>query len=161
SDPPLCAINGPPCTAAKKQQKSTAIRSTRNLKTGHSFDVLELCSDVPNCENRGPFRGHAIQSKFATWCCEAGCFPSSAAIPQVGGDVMISAAGLRAQSAFLISSIETASIFAAIFLAPPNYAVAQSDGTKICRATGQPCFLGIDPDIYQMPLTGEIIQSGD
>jgi len=30
-----------------------------------------------------------------------------------------------------------------------------------CRATGTPCFLGIDPDIYHMPLSGEYIQSGD
>jgi pimeloyl-ACP methyl ester carboxylesterase len=27
--------------------------------------------------------------------------------------------------------------------------------------TGDPCFLGIDPDIYQMPLFGKYIQSGD
>ena len=45
-------------------------------------------------------------------------------------------------------------------------AVAQTvspapDGQTICRATGQPCSLGIDPDIYHMPLFGEIIQSGD
>jgi hypothetical protein len=30
-----------------------------------------------------------------------------------------------------------------------------------CRATGTACFLGIDPDIYHMPLYGEYIQSGD
>ena len=30
-----------------------------------------------------------------------------------------------------------------------------------CRDTGEACFLGIDPDIYQMPLLGEYIQSGD
>jgi len=30
-----------------------------------------------------------------------------------------------------------------------------------CRATGTPCFLGFDPDIYHMPLYGEYIQSGD
>lgn len=30
-----------------------------------------------------------------------------------------------------------------------------------CRATGESCFLGIDPDIYQMPLFGETIQSGN
>lgn len=30
-----------------------------------------------------------------------------------------------------------------------------------CRATGEACFLGIDPDIYQMPLVGETIRSGD
>jgi pimeloyl-ACP methyl ester carboxylesterase len=73
---------------------------------------------------------------------------------------MIFAAGLRARSASLITSIRIAGILA-IFVAAPNYAVAQSDGKKICRATGQPCFLGIDPDIYHMPLSGEIIQSGD
>lgn len=30
-----------------------------------------------------------------------------------------------------------------------------------CRATGEACFLGIDPDIYGMPLLGQYIQSGD
>src|SRR6476469_3773025 len=30
-----------------------------------------------------------------------------------------------------------------------------------CRATGTFCYLGVDPDIYQMPLYGEYIQSGD
>jgi hypothetical protein len=30
-----------------------------------------------------------------------------------------------------------------------------------CRATGTICFLGIDPDIYHMPLYGEYIQTGD
>ena len=29
-----------------------------------------------------------------------------------------------------------------------------------CYPTGEPCFLGIDPDIYQMPLFGEYIQKG-
>ncbi len=28
---------------------------------------------------------------------------------------------------------------------------------KVCHATGETCFLGIDPDIYQMPLIGESI----
>jgi len=40
--------------------------------------------------------------------------------------------------------------------------VSQRGGAqKVCRATGDPCFLGIDPDIYRMPLTGEFIQSGE
>ena len=30
-----------------------------------------------------------------------------------------------------------------------------------CHATGESCFLGIDPDVYGMPLNGEYIQSGD
>ncbi len=30
-----------------------------------------------------------------------------------------------------------------------------------CRDTGDACFLGIDPDVYQMPLLGEYVQSGD
>ena len=30
-----------------------------------------------------------------------------------------------------------------------------------CRATGEACFLGIDPDVYQMPLYGEYIESGE
>ncbi len=31
----------------------------------------------------------------------------------------------------------------------------------LCRPTGERCFLGIDPDVYQMPLFGESIQSDD
>ena len=30
-----------------------------------------------------------------------------------------------------------------------------------CKPTGETCFLGIDPDVYHMPLSGESIQSGD
>lgn len=30
-----------------------------------------------------------------------------------------------------------------------------------CKPTGEPCFLGIDPDVYHMPLFGESIQSGN
>jgi pimeloyl-ACP methyl ester carboxylesterase len=30
----------------------------------------------------------------------------------------------------------------------------------VCRATGDPCFLGTDPDIYAMPLIGELIRKG-
>ena len=37
----------------------------------------------------------------------------------------------------------------------------QNSGRPGCRATGEDCFLGIDPDVYQMPLLGEYIQSGD
>src|ERR1043165_116555 len=36
----------------------------------------------------------------------------------------------------------------------------RADGPP-CRATGEACFLGIDPDIYGMPLLGQYIQSGD
>jgi pimeloyl-ACP methyl ester carboxylesterase len=43
-------------------------------------------------------------------------------------------------------------------IAVPAKAAVQSQ--KICRATGDPCFLGIDPDRYAMPLLGEYIQSG-
>jgi hypothetical protein len=73
---------------------------------------------------------------------------------------MFFAAGLRAQGALLSTSIGTVGILAAI-LVGSSYAVAASNENKLCRATGQPCFLGIDPDIYHMPLSGEIIQSGD
>ena len=72
-------------------------------------------------------------------------------------DVMIS----KAPMAFRITSKLTAGILAATFVAAPNYAVADPDKKNICRATGQPCFLGIDPDIYHMPLNGELIQSGN
>jgi pimeloyl-ACP methyl ester carboxylesterase len=37
---------------------------------------------------------------------------------------------------------------------------AKSESGSACYATGEPCFLGIDPDIYQMPLFGEYIQNG-
>lgn len=41
-------------------------------------------------------------------------------------------------------------------------AAAQSSEQRApCRATGESCFLGIDPDIYQIPLFGETIQSGN
>jgi pimeloyl-ACP methyl ester carboxylesterase len=36
-----------------------------------------------------------------------------------------------------------------------------SESCAECRATGDSCFLGIDPDVYQMPLPGEYIQSGE
>lgn len=39
--------------------------------------------------------------------------------------------------------------------------VGQKTGRAACRATGEACFLGIDPDIYQMPLLGQYVQSGD
>ena len=55
-----------------------------------------------------------------------------------------------------------------------NVVMAQSSGIQTigplgsekadrapCRATGDACFLGIDPDIYQMPLLGQYVQSGD
>ena len=38
---------------------------------------------------------------------------------------------------------------------------AQKADRAPCRATGTTCFLGIDPDIYHMPLYGEYIQTGD
>jgi pimeloyl-ACP methyl ester carboxylesterase len=40
-------------------------------------------------------------------------------------------------------------------------ATAGAHEGQVCRATGEACFLGIDPDVYQMPLFGEYIQSGD
>lgn len=48
---------------------------------------------------------------------------------------------------------------------PGTQAIGPSSGQKAdgpaCRATGEACFLGIDPDVYQMPLFGEYIQSDD
>lgn len=38
---------------------------------------------------------------------------------------------------------------------------ASAQSPNRCVATGATCFLGIDPDIYQMPLYGQYIQSGD
>jgi pimeloyl-ACP methyl ester carboxylesterase len=47
---------------------------------------------------------------------------------------------------------------------PESRAIETLDGEQPrlpgCRATGNACFLGIDPDIYRMPLTGEYIQTG-
>jgi pimeloyl-ACP methyl ester carboxylesterase len=43
-----------------------------------------------------------------------------------------------------------------VFVSP---AIAQNCDS--CVETGEPCFLGIDPDIYQMPLYGVSIQCGD
>jgi len=46
---------------------------------------------------------------------------------------------------------------------PENRAIEPSASEKAgrapCRATGDPCFLGIDPDIYRMPLSGQYVQS--
>ena len=52
----------------------------------------------------------------------------------------------------------TAVLFASIVLLSSTV-TAQSG--NLCNATGEPCFLGIDPDIYQMPLFGKYILSGD
>lgn len=64
------------------------------------------------------------------------------------------------------ASICAAAIVA--FSSPAARATGASNGQasesithgKTCRATGNTCFLGIDPDIYQMPLVGEYIQLG-
>lgn len=37
----------------------------------------------------------------------------------------------------------------------------RGESGNACYATGEPCFLGIDPDIYQMPLFGEYVQNGN
>ena len=63
---------------------------------------------------------------------------------------------------------------AALIAFSANAVMAQSSGSgtigpsavektecATCRATGTPCFLGFDPDIYHMPLYGEYIQTGD
>lgn len=73
---------------------------------------------------------------------------------------MVLTAGLREKLAFLTVSMGTAGLLAAILTSPPS-ALAQSAPSNVCRATGQPCSLGIDPDIFHMPDTGEIIQSGN
>jgi pimeloyl-ACP methyl ester carboxylesterase len=39
--------------------------------------------------------------------------------------------------------------------------VASSTASDACFATGEACSLGIDPDVYGMPLPGEYIQSGE
>jgi len=39
--------------------------------------------------------------------------------------------------------------------------VAAQSPPNACRATGEACFVGIDPDVYQMPLFGEFIRSGN
>jgi pimeloyl-ACP methyl ester carboxylesterase len=48
-------------------------------------------------------------------------------------------------------------------IGPPEVGIAlrSSIGAPNCYPTGDICSLGIDPDIYRMPLIGEYIQSGD
>lgn len=41
-----------------------------------------------------------------------------------------------------------------------NVAIADNRTDKVCLATTEPCFLGIDPDVYHMPLTGQYVLSG-
>lgn len=56
---------------------------------------------------------------------------------------------------------------ATVVMVPPSgaRAIGPLGGEKAdraaCRATGEACFLGIDPDIYRMPLPGQYIQSGN
>jgi pimeloyl-ACP methyl ester carboxylesterase len=45
--------------------------------------------------------------------------------------------------------------------APLDSITRMQEPRQQCSVTGQTCDLGIDPDIYAMPLYGEIIQSGD
>ena len=48
-------------------------------------------------------------------------------------------------------------------LALPGIIAAAGAGAttaRECYATGESCSLGIDPDVYRMPLTGEYMQSG-
>ncbi|HKO91536.1 MAG TPA: hypothetical protein VJU61_10310 [Polyangiaceae bacterium] len=40
-------------------------------------------------------------------------------------------------------------------------AAPAEESPPLCRATGEACSLGIDPDIYQMPLNGEFVQHGE
>ena len=55
-----------------------------------------------------------------------------------------------------------ANFSAAILLLFAAHVAAQpSEQRGPCGPTGEPCFLGIDPDVYQMPLFGESIQTGD
>jgi pimeloyl-ACP methyl ester carboxylesterase len=45
-------------------------------------------------------------------------------------------------------------------IALPGILIKDAAASSIaCYATGESCFLGIDPDIYHMPLTGEYIQT--
>src|SRR5881296_1823020 len=52
---------------------------------------------------------------------------------------------IRATAGF--GSLATGMI-AAVFIAGQTYAVAEPDENTICRATGQPCFIGIDADVF-------------
>ncbi len=51
----------------------------------------------------------------------------------------------------------------AVFCVSQSLADSQNrdESGSACYATSEPCFLGIDPDIYQMPLFGEYIQRGN
>jgi pimeloyl-ACP methyl ester carboxylesterase len=73
---------------------------------------------------------------------------------------MIFLEGVRARSSSLIISIGAAAL-TAILAAAPSSVVAEPNTKNFCRATGQPCSLSVDPDIFHMPLPGEIVQSGD
>jgi hypothetical protein len=57
--------------------------------------------------------------------------------------------------------LNTSLILTCLCLAPAAAAAQPSEKRGPCRPTGESCFLGIDPDVYQMPLFGESIQSGD
>jgi pimeloyl-ACP methyl ester carboxylesterase len=46
-----------------------------------------------------------------------------------------------------------------VLTAPGSVRAATTTGA--CYATGESCSLGIDPDVYRMPLTGEYIQTAD
>ena len=59
---------------------------------------------------------------------------------------------------FRFYSTAVSTVLVLIGVLSSNGANARSD---VCIATGEPCSLGIDPDIYQMPLFGEYIQKGD
>lgn len=67
-----------------------------------------------------------------------------------------------------ICGVAASILFGATVVMPQSSATATIEPSAVqkvdrapCRATGTACFLGIDPDIYHMPLYGEYIQSGD
>jgi pimeloyl-ACP methyl ester carboxylesterase len=54
-------------------------------------------------------------------------------------------------------------IISTILIAPSVVFISSvtAQSCNSCISTGEPCYLGIDPDIYQMPLYGVSIQCGD
>src|SRR5262245_8003522 len=69
--------------------------------------------------------------------------------------------------ASILSTVTATVVMGLVFFSPKvthgvqNSAIQSKSAKQECSATAQACSLGIDPDIYAMPLSGEIIQSGN
>lgn len=79
---------------------------------------------------------------------------SDSALEQLFGEEEFTRGQLLARLGLGGAAIALPGVFAAI-----GTADAATPGR--CYATGKSCSLGIDPDVYRMPLTGEFMQSGN